>query len=136
MHQREYKRRLVLVKFIMDYLNSVRGIFKWSLSFDWKDYKTLKVIYKWKKEETLSIPVMTKWYDSPNKQIEDIIQDFILSIYYEYEWDWQPVPLTVIWRIMWISKSKIFKTMESIKQKLTKKQHLMDSDILWKNFYN
>lgn len=134
MFQREYKRRLVLVKFVMDYLNSVRWLFKWSLSFDWQDYKTLKVIYKRKKEEYIIIPIMTKGYESPNKEIEDIVQDFILSMYYEYERDGKEVSLTIIGKILWISQSKTYVAMDNIKSKLTKKQHFLDNSILEKDF--
>jgi len=124
--KREYKRRLVLVRFVLNYLNNASILFDWKINFDWSDFRYISLIYKkdWEVEK-ITIPLHLKWEESNLKYIKEIIEEFMFSVYYRYEYDDKPVWFLKIAWVLGISETKVFEIWDRLKKKLTKKEHLL-----------
>jgi hypothetical protein len=64
----------------------------------------------------------TKWIaELSAKEIQIEIRNFIIDIYYEYEWDWHKLTLQELSRVLWVNTGSA----QTIVEKILKKTRLM-----------
>jgi len=114
-----------LIDYIMKLTNWwVQEVFeKWKLIVKFENTKNfvwVKFVYQkeWKSVYELDYEIRDINTKLDKEKVKYTLQEFLLNAYYYYEWDWEPVKLEKLAKILWVIFQAVDQEIKAILQKM------------------